>query len=356
MTGPSNASPILALPYPDGTDDADAPTDVQALVDRLEELLLGADDGAAGVAVGDFKDSIRTTSHGRWLLCDTERELTQAQIESELSLDAGQAAELVTMLGTGASSMYGSAATGKVKVPGFRGVMSLAVSPSHPKKGAGSTGGEETHTLSTAEIPSHSHGAGSLAAASHTHSAGSLVIPDHTHLAGSLNVASHSHGVGSLVTSAEAPVTDAVGSHNHSITGQTGGADAPDHAHSIAYDLTAIGTGALSAARLSPSGAFSQATSGRSVNHYHSLNGVVTDSNGAHGHTVASHSHTVSGSTAAAAPSVTGSTGNNNNNGVGGSTAGAGASVSGSTGATGDGDSFNVLSPYRVKGHCFLRV
>lgn len=67
--------------------------------------------------------------------------------------------------------------------------------------GAGSTysvratGGAATHTLSEAELPSHTHADGTLAVASHSHSDGSLSVDSHSHGVGSLSVDNHSHGI-----------------------------------------------------------------------------------------------------------------------------------------------------------------
>jgi hypothetical protein len=50
---------------------------------------------------------------------------------------------------------------------------------------AGETGGDEETTIAEANLPSHTHGAGSLAVDSHTHDAGTYAVGSHTHGAGS---------------------------------------------------------------------------------------------------------------------------------------------------------------------------
>jgi hypothetical protein len=345
-----DATPILALPIPVGTDAADAPTDFESFALRVEELLLGGDDGAAGFAVGDFKTSARTTSHGRWLLCDQDRELTQVEIETELGLDAGQADEIVTILGTGSSSAYGSAATGKVKIPGFRDKVALIAGPTHPRKGSGSTGGEETHTLSTDEIPSHGHGAGTLAAAAHTHGAGSLAADAHQHGAGTLGVASHTHAAGTLGT-------DNPGGHTHG-PGTLAAATAGAHTHSSiqgnSWNQDAFLTEGFSPS--SPPGGYYGIAPGVGDTR------LVARSAGAHAHDISGasasgggHTHDIDGSTASSAPAVNGSTASAGST-VSGTSGSTGASVAGNTANAGGGSAHNLMQPYRVVGSTFLRV
>lgn len=150
----------LEIPLPEGADaPPHLPTVLAPLVERIEELLT-----ERAPVIGDFKDSAQDASHGRWLLCDVERDMSRTEIEAELGLDSGEAQDFVDLLGTGTGSMFGSAAAAKVKIPGFRGMFPLPQSPTHPRKEAGSTGGAETVTLSAAQsgVRDHVHPAGTL--------------------------------------------------------------------------------------------------------------------------------------------------------------------------------------------------
>lgn len=59
----------------------------------------------------------------------------------------------------------------------------IGAGSSHP---AGQTGGEETHKLTTAEMPSHNHGMGS--AGSHSHSGSTSSAGSHSHTRGTMNI------------------------------------------------------------------------------------------------------------------------------------------------------------------------
>lgn len=250
-------TPILEIPYADAGNPAEVHTYQGQMALKIEELLLAGDLNLW--SPGDFKFSSRAASHGRWLLCDG-RELTQAEIESELGLNAGDAADFVTLWGTGGSSIYGSAATGKVKLPDPRGRVSVGVGSGSglTARTRGQSGGAETVTLTGAQsgLKAHSHG---VTDPGHTHDDGSLAVASHTHGDGTLTAASagahtHSHtfnyynsniGLGSLPvlgTAGGLTVTlnnNSAGAHTHDVTGATGAAS-PDVTGATASASTGV--------------------------------------------------------------------------------------------------------------------
>ena len=164
-----------------------------------------------GFQVGDLKMSSIESDHGRWLRFDG-REMTQAEIESALSLAAGEGSAIYTYLGAGASSKYGAAAAGKVKLPDCRRKTLLGAGTSGDTTPApmanttarplGNTGGEENHTMTPTEsaFRSHKHTKGTLLVDAHWHEAGSLYADSHLHGPGSYYAADHNHGPGNLAT------------------------------------------------------------------------------------------------------------------------------------------------------------
>ena len=135
------------------------------------------------------------------------------------------------------------------------------------KYSIGDTGGSDSVTLTTSQLPRHSHGSGTLG----TGSAGS-----------------HSHGSGTLKTSTS-------GSHSHTGSTNTSGS----HSHTISLYGTGTWTANVSG-RGDNDSPISKSTS-TSGSHSHSLS---INSAGSHSHTISgstssggSHSHSISGST-----------------------------------------------------------
>lgn len=138
----------------------------------------------------------------------------------------------------------------------------------------GDTGGEDSVTLSTAELPSHDHGSGNLGNSSdnHTHSySGTTSGDNHGHSSGNLNTGlegNHTHSYASVSSSGGSLVSDSSassnltnsssntgggGSHSHTVNGNTGtdnhshnysgntGSDS--HSHSISGNTSNAGSG-----------------------------------------------------------------------------------------------------------------
>lgn len=234
-----------------------------------------------------------------WLLCDGS---------SYLRADYP---ELFANLG-GAASPWGLPDGTHFKVPDYRDRVPLGKSAT---KALASTGGAETVTLGTTEIPSHSHGDGTLAVESHSHSDGTLSVASHSHDDGTLSAASHTHGKGTLqITSS--------GAHSHTDAG---------HSHQFSGNAQAVING-------SGGSAFS---SGSNWTLSYIGTGHASLSTDSHAHP----NDYFSGDTGSASPDVTGSTGSASPD-VTGSTGSASPDVSGSTAAAGGGGAHNNMQPY----------
>lgn len=93
--------------------------------------------------IGDVKYSIVQTDHAGWLICDG-RTLLRAEYP-----------ELFNLVGT----KYGSTSSDNFNLPDCRGRVLGAIGSGTglTSRSAGTLIGAETHTLTTGEIPSHSH-------------------------------------------------------------------------------------------------------------------------------------------------------------------------------------------------------
>jgi hypothetical protein len=103
--------------------------------------------------------------------------------------------------GRGASAAADWAASKNITIPSMAGRVPLGIDDlSGTAAGvvAAATetayaAGTETVTIAEANLPSHTHGPGSLTVATHSHAAGSYAVGSHTHGAGSYTAAKHNH-------------------------------------------------------------------------------------------------------------------------------------------------------------------
>ena len=195
-------------------------------------------------------------------------------------------ATLLGVIGTTYGAGDGSAT---FNVPNFEGRFGIGPSSTRP---LGSTGGQENVTLTTGQMPSHTHGDGTLSTTSrgsHSHGSGSYRTDTqgaHTHTAGTY-------------------ATDEEGNHNHDY---------------VTYAYSAGGTQIRADAGGQPRG-YKQTGSGGS--HSHDVTGTSAEAGG--------HSHDVAGTT---------SSGGSHSHGV-----------SGNTGAAGGGQAHNNIPPYLSVTH-----
>ena len=111
--------------------------------------------------------------------------------------------------------------------PDLRGRFILGASDSHA---VGSTGGEETHTLTAEEMPAHSHSGTTSTNGNHTHG-----VPDCGDYGGSGNgFDSGDHGVYRHVN------TTSAGNHNHTFTSDNTGGGAAHNNMPPYYTLSYI--------------------------------------------------------------------------------------------------------------------
>ena len=186
--------------------------------------------------------------------------------------------------------------------------------------------GAETHTLTAAEMPAHTHGDGTLSASSagsHTHGRGTLAAS---------RAAAHTHGDGTLSASS-------AGAHTHG-DGTLRAASAGEHTHAVSHALGLRGGGGRSGARGPIDYTSQPPTAASAGSHSHDVTGR-TAAGGSHTHGVAG----ATSSSGAHTHSVTGAT----------SSAGAHThSVTGRTGSVGGGAAHSILQPSAIV-HSIIR-
>lgn len=152
----------------------------------------------------------------------------------------------------------------------------------------GSVGGTETHTLTEAQMPNHTHTGTAASAGAHTHTvsgdAGSAGAHTHTVSGSAASAGAHTHTVSGSAASA--------GAHTHTVSGSAASAGAHTHAVSLQQLNSA---GADGWGKLATGGEYVEGT----------IPDIDTKSAGAHTHSVSgtaassgAHTHTVSGTAA----------------------------------------------------------
>jgi len=256
---------------------------------------------------------------------------TRYLLEDGRAISRATYATLFGLIGT----TYGSGnGTTTFNIPDSRGRTSVAPDDMGTAAGAasrlsanktlGASGGAETKTLATGELPSHTHAVGTLAMdsqGSHDHGVGTLTIA---------NESAHVHAI-SLTSGGQ--------SADHSHSGTTGGRSAA-HTHGMSQSRGSytFGTSGITATIVEIIGASGSYNTGVSMN---------TES--------ADHTHafTTGGASVGHTHSVSGNTGSTSHtHSISGSVASNGAhthTISGSTASAGSGTAFNMMQPYVVK-------
>ena len=167
---------------------------------------------------------------------------------------------------------------------------------------AASTGGAETHSIAVANLPSHSHEVGA-----HSHTMA------HTHTG-----PSHSHGLNG---------------HTHTIPALSGTAASNGaHTHASGTHWVVWDTGSSSYRTGVPIGTYSTPLVSSAMN-------PLTNSAGAHTHSVSTTASTTGGNSGSTAAAGTGNTG-------GSSAANTGTCAKFNTGSTGSGQALDTMPPY----------
>jgi microcystin-dependent protein len=197
--------------------------------------------------VGDYKMSAETDDRLSWFMCDGR------------SLSRQDYADIFRVIGTS----FGSDSADTFKLPDFRGRII-----GQPGRGVGLTAramgdvvGSETHVLSAAELPSHTHTGTTNTTGGHAHTATAasdgahahgITDPGHTHTQTTINDDFNSSGTtppgfaadsaGSRtwnnISNATTGITvNSGGAHTHSLTVQTNG----DHSHT--FTTSSVGSG-----------------------------------------------------------------------------------------------------------------
>lgn len=129
------------LPYPEDTDAPNGPAQIKSLAEAIETAL------AKAMPTGTILATGRSTAPTGYALC-----------EGQSVVRTGEWAALFAAIGT----TYGSVDGTHFTLPDLRGRVPVGVDGAAARLGSndtlGKAAGEEKHTLTTAEMPSHNHG------------------------------------------------------------------------------------------------------------------------------------------------------------------------------------------------------
>ena len=318
VAGTASASPVdptvpdtclvlarVRVPSGTGSITAGLIDDLRASADSQHDVL--------GVPAGTVVDTLRDTAPQGWELMQGQT-LTNAQTVFPKLWDA-----LPATFKSGPD----------IVLPDMRGRVTIGAGTGSglTNRVLGASGGAETHTLTTAQMPSHTH------TINHGHTA--------TQAAHSHTVNNHVHNI-NHGHSASSGTTGSAHSHtSNNLTVQGGGAHAhdasPNPSIGFVVQSVATGTGAVvtTGNTTARSGANTQFFTNSVGNHVHGITGGVTTAGSTHTHniTVAGHS----GSSGGASPGTNSQT-----------PAITVAAHSGSSGSTGGGAAHNNMQPFVV--------
>jgi microcystin-dependent protein len=321
---------------PQGPTGATGPTGPSAAVstDSGNTAQLGSDNGiyVPQFPAGTLLDFAGATAPGGWLLCDGS------------ALSRTTYSVLYGVIGTTYGAGDGSTT---FNLPDTRGRISVGAGQGTglTNRVLAATGGEEAHTLSVAELASHTHGV------AHTHTMGNHThtMGNHTHYCGGVDHLHSCSGVDHLHGTDHYHNIGASGSHAHGLGGHTHGYTVVTFGSS-GYQLQAQSGGVLigsaGANTGGPSGGSDAANIGATNTAYASQTSASWASTGAADRSLAFTSGAADRSLAftSGGPSTNTSAGPSTNTTDGASIA--------STAAAGSGGGHNTMPPYLV----FLKI
>jgi microcystin-dependent protein len=150
----TNATKMMSM-YRDNANVAIVLDGIQRSVQHLNYII-----GTMNLHIGEYKMSTRSDDFGGWLICDGR------------SLDRTTYSELYAVIGTS----FGSSCGNTFRLPDARGrgVGMVGHGAGLTNRTLGDVLGEETHTLTTTEMPSHTHTGTTSANGAHSHTTNAI--------------------------------------------------------------------------------------------------------------------------------------------------------------------------------------